>query len=402
MNWFKNFIVVIGVISLLILGACSVPETTSVPETVMVETPEEQAQAQTTEENAQEPAIEVVEATQLEEPEDTSLEFTDATGKEISLAAAPEKIIVAGKATPYVLDTIYLFPEAAKKLIALEVRGFDTQAFLELVDPEVGVKAMLERDSGPEQIAPYNPDLVIVKNISLGGLGSTLEEISIPVMGVNLESPEYFYQDIQALGMVFDDSARANQIVAYYQGIDQHLKEALGNIPQEEVPSVLVLQTMEDGGEVTFAVPPASYLQTTLVQNAGGNPIWLDVDGGGSSWIMAGLEQIAVWNPDMVFVINYDGDSAETANQLLTSPTWAGLKAVENQQIYGFPADYASWDLIDPRWILGQQWLATIIQPERTTDINITSQVMSFYQEMYGLSEEQVNEFIMPRLDEIK
>lgn len=402
MNWFKNFIVVIGVISVLILGACSVPETTSVQETVKVETPKEQALAQPTEENAQDPAIKVVEATQVEEPENTSLIFTDATGKEISLAAAPEKIIVAGKATPYVLDTIYLFPEAAKKLVALEVRGFDTQAFLELIDPEVGVKAMLERDSGPEQIAPYNPDLVIVKNISLGGLGSTLEEISIPVMGVNLESPEYFYQDIQALGVVFEDSARANQIVAYYQGIDQHLKEALRSIPQEEVASVLVLQTMEDGGEVTFAVPPASYLQTTLVQNAGGNPIWLDVDGGGSSWIMVGLEQIAVWNPDMVFVINYDGDSVETANQLLTSPTWAGLKAVENQQIYGFPADYASWDLIDPRWILGQQWLATIIQPERTIDIDITSQVMSFYQEMYGLSEEQVNEFIMPRLDEIK
>ncbi len=402
MNSIRQSFFIISFILILMLGACTVSKGSSTPENTSVEIPEEQVQVQSTEEQVQENAIDDVEATQVQEPEDTNLVFTDATGKEITLNAAPEKIIVAGKATPYVLDTIYLFPEAARKLVALEVRGFDTQAFLELVDPEVGVKAMLERDSGAEQIAPYNPDLVIVKNISLGGLGSTLEEISIPVMGVNLETPEYFYEDIQALGQVFDDSSRAKEIIAYYQGIEQQLSDTLGGIPDNEIPSVLVVQTIEDGGEITFAVPPASYLQTTLVQKAGGNPIWLDVDTGSSGWIMVGLEQIAVWNPDMIFVINYSGDSVESANQLLESPTWAGLKAVETQQVYGFPADYASWDLIDPRWILGQQWLATKIQPERTTYIDLTFQVMNFYQEMYGLSEEQVNEFIMPRLDEIK
>ena len=402
MNSVRHYFLGISFILILVLGACAVNPTSPTPEIPSVETPEEQLQVQPTNDQVQEESTTVVDTAQVEEPADTSLVFTDGTGKEISLAAVPEKIIVAGKATPYVLDTIYLFPDAAKRLVALEVRGFDTQAFLELVDPDVTVKAMLERDSGPEQIAPYNPDLVIVKNISLGGLGSTLEEISIPVMGVNLETPEFFYGDIQALGHVFDDSTRADEIVAYYQGIEQQLANTLGDIPDDEKPSVLVVQTIEDGGEITFAVPPASYLQTTLVQKAGGNPVWLDVDTGSSSWIMVGLEQIAVWNPDMIFVINYNGDSVESANQLLESPTWAGLKAVESQQIYGFPADYASWDLIDPRWILGQQWLAIKIQPERTVDINLTAQVMSFYQEMYGLSEEKVNEFVMPRLDEIK
>ncbi len=221
-------------------------------------------------------------------------------------------------------------------------------------------------------------------------------------MGLNLETPAFFYEDIRALGKVFGNSERAEEIVAYYQEIEAQLNEMMTGLQDSERPSVLVLQYSEDGGEISFKVPPASYLQTAMVQNAGGNPIWLDVDGGSESWIQVGLEQIAVWNPEVIFVVNYAGDSVETAGELLQSPTWEGLQAVDNGQVYGFPADYASWDLIDPRWILGQQWLATILQPERAAEIDLHKQVVSFYQELYGLTKAQIEESVIPRLDEIK
>ena len=357
--------------------------------------------------NQPEPTIAVAESqtdeTQSVEPvENTAITFTDGTGREITLPSVPQRIIVAGKATPYVLDTIFLFPDVAEKMAAIELRSFDTQSFLQLVDPDVNIMPMLERDSGPEQIAPYQPDLVILKNISLGKLGSALEEISIPVMGMNLETPEFFYEDIKALGEALGNEARADEIITYYQTIETQIREMMADLPENEKPSVLVLQYSEDGGEISFEVPPASYLQTTMVQKAGGNPIWLDIDTGSDGWIQVGLEQIAVWNPDMVFVVNYGGDSDETAQQLIASPNWVGLKAVENQQIYGYPADFASWDLIDPRWILGQQWLATKIQPECATEIDLMEQVKTFYQEMYGLSEDVINESIAPLLNEIK
>ena len=392
-------ILVISFILVLLVSACTAVQSTPALETEPVEPTTEQSQVE------QPTVIEPTEmdATQSDPTQsDPTLVFIDGTGREITLPALPERIVVAGKATPYVIDTIYLFPDAAQKLAALEVRGFDTKEFLELVDPDVNVKNMLERDAGPEQIAPLQPDLVIVKNISLGKPGAALEEISIPVMGMNLETPEFFYEDIQALGKVFGNSDRAEEIIAYYQQIEAQVAERMSGLQDSERPRVLVLQYTEDGGEISFKVPPASYLQTTMVQNAGGNPIWLDVDGGSDGWIQVGLEQIAVWNPDVVFVVNYGGDSVETAQQLTESPTWAGLLAVENGQVYGFPADYASWDLIDPRWILGQQWLATILQPERAAEINLLSQVQSFYQELYGLSEAQIQESVIPRLDEIK
>ncbi len=338
----------------------------------------------------------------VNEAMDSSLEFVDATGKQVRLSGLPQRIIVAGRATPYVLDTIYLFPDAAKKLAAIEVRGFDTQAFLAMVDPEVEVKNVIERDAGPEQIAPYLPDLVIVKNISLAQLGSALEEISIPVMGMNLETPEYFYEDIRVLGTVFDNASRAEEIIAYYQNIEGQIAAMMSDVQENGRPTALVVQYSEDSGEISFKVPPASYLQTTMIRKAGGTPVWLDSDGGAEGWIQIGLEQIAVWNPEMIFVVNYNGDSVESAQKLAQSPTWEGLQAVENGQIFGFPADFASWDLIDPRWILGQQWLATLIHPERTSEIDLQAQVISFYQEMYRLTETQILDSVFPRLDEIK
>lgn len=344
----------------------------------------------------------VVEESEEVKDVNTPLEFVDTTGKKVVLDHYPERIIVSGKATPYVLDTIYLFPDATRKLVAIEVRGFDTQEFLTMVDPDVEVKNILERDAGPEQIAPHNPDLAILKSFSLGKLGSALEEISIPVMGLDLETPALFYEDIRNLGIVFNNENRANEIINYYQTIESQIDEMMADLSDEERPSILLIQYSEDGGEVSFNVPPASYLQTTMIQKAGGNPVWLDADGGASGWIKVGFEQIAVWNPDIIFVVNYFGDSVESAQKLVESGTWAGLKSVENNQIYGFPADYASWDLIDPRWILGQQWLATIIQPERTSEIDLQSAVKSFYSEMYRLTDNQIEESVFPRLDELQ
>lgn len=383
-------IMIFSLILIFLITACS---STQQAVTEPVVTPVENNQDTIIEEN--EPVAEDVE-------DNVGLDFIDASGKQVVLVEYPERIIVAGKATPYVLDTIYLFPDAAKKLAAIEVRGFDTQEFLEMVDPEVDVKNVLERDAGPEQIAPHQPDLVILKNISLGQLGSALEEISIPVMGMNLETPEFFYEDIRALGKVFNNESRANEIVEYYQTIEQEVSGLMAGVLEDERPAVLVIQYSEDGGDISFKVPPAGYLQTTMIEKAGGNPVWLDTDGGADGWIQVGLEQIAVWNPEMIFVVNYGGDSVESAQKLAESDTWQGLQAVENEQIYGFPADYASWDLIDPRWILGQQWLATVIQPERAAEIDLQFAVKSFYQEMYQLSESQIEESVFPRLDELQ
>lgn len=332
---------------------------------------------------------------------DAQITLVDTAGNEVVLDKAPERIVVSGKATPYVLDTIYLFPEAPQRLTGVEVRSADTQEFLRLVDPDIEVKNLLEFGAGPEQIAPLNPDLMILKNWSMKSLGTAMAEIGIPSVGLNLETPDVFYEDIRLLGKIFNNDAHAEEIVTFYQDRVKMVEDEIATLDKSEKPSVLVLQYIADGSEIAFNVPPKSYLQTLMVEMAGGEPVWLDEIGSGDNWMVVGFEQIAAWNADMIFVVNYKGDSTEAAASLAENPDWQALTAVQNGNLFAYPADYASWDLIDPRWILGLEWQAAAINPELAGKINIKQAVVDFYSTLYGLSETQINDHVFPKLSEL-
>jgi iron complex transport system substrate-binding protein len=110
------------------------------------------------------------------------------------------------------------------------------------------------------------------------------------------------------------------------------------------------------------------------------------------------FEQIAVWDPDKVFVIHYGANAAEIADQLGADPQWQALRAAKEGEIYGFASDIFSWDQPDPRWILGVTWLAGKIHPDLFSDLDMQQQVMQFFQQMYGMDEAAIEENILPEL----
>jgi len=144
-------------------------------------------------------------------------------------------------------------------------------------------------------------------------------------------------------------------------------------------------------------VPPASWLQTTLVQLAGGEPVWLDA--AGSGWTVVDLEQIAAWDPDYVFVVNYDGDPAPATQALRADRGWVALKAVREGHLLGFPGDFASWDQPDTRWILGLEWLASRLLPDGTFSFDFQAEMRAFYQELYGLDQAAFETHVLPLLN---
>ena len=46
---------------------------------------------------------------------DLSIRVIDSTGHEITLSSIPERIVIAGRATVMVQDTVFLFPEAKNR-----------------------------------------------------------------------------------------------------------------------------------------------------------------------------------------------------------------------------------------------------------------------------------------------
>lgn len=330
-------------------------------------------------------------------PTATSASFviTDALNRTVSFDTPPQRIVIAGKATPLLLDSFYMFPEASSRLVGYEMRMQNGDSFLKVIDPTLSAKTKLQTKASAEQIAPTNPDLVILKTYMADTLGKTLEAIGIKVVYVDMETPESFYSDIRNLGAILGDNARAEEIVNYYQGKTQAISDKVASLAPDSKPSVLLLEYSSKDNAVSFSVPPVAYLQTLMVSSTGGNPVWSDA-AASSDWNIVSMEQIVKWNPDMIFIVDYSGKAVEDIAALKTNSEWAELRAVKADQLYAFPTDFLSWDQPDSRWILGMTWAAAKEQPKLFPDIKITDELTQFYKSMYNLDDKTINEQILP------
>ncbi len=365
----------------LILGACgSVP--TDAPTAAPVVEP------------TAEPIAEPIQEPVAVEPE--GITVVDALGRTVELDALPQRVLVAGQRNVLMVETAYLFPEAVDRVMGVAAGKQSPKAFLSLVDPDFEAKMVLMADAGPEQIAPLNPDLVLLRPFTADKLGTPLEDLGIPVVYLDLETPEQYFRDLMTLGQIFGNEARAAEIQEYYQARLDAIAEAVEG-SSEAKPSVLLLQYNEEGGEVAFEVPSASWIQTAEVELAGGDPVWKDAATAGG-WTVVNLEQIAAWNPDKVFVIHYQIDGREIVDKLVADPQWQALKAVQNGEIYGFPGDALTWDQPDPRWILGVTWLAGKIHPTLFPDLDMEQEAKGFFVDVYGIDAATVDSQILPNL----
>lgn len=323
---------------------------------------------------------------------DTAVTIVDALGRAVKLAAAPQRIVITGRALFMITDAAYLFPGAMTKIAGFGDTGQGGGNFIQLIDPNYDAKRTVEKDAGAEQIAALNPDLVILKSYLAESVGAPIEALGIPVVYIDFETPEQYARDLAILGKVFGDEARAAEVATFYQSKMAEIAAAVKDAPK---PRTLILSYNDKDGNVAFNVPPLNWIQTQMVELAGGAAIWGDANPA-KGWTQVTLEQIAAWDADQIFVIAYAKPAPEVVDSLKADPNWQGIRAVKENQIYAFAGDIFSWDQPDPRWILGLTWLAGKLHPDLFPTPDMTAEVQTFYQTLYGLDEAFVQETIVP------
>lgn len=336
-------------------------------------------------------------ATPPTEPSSKNISVVDALNRTVSWDTPPERIVIAGKANFFLNDAVYLYPEAEERVVALTSAKQTTAPFLALLDPKYEEKVIFTPESTAEEIATAQPDLVLLKRFMRGTIGEALETLDIPVIYLDLETPEQYQRDLATLGTIFAAPERAQAIWEFYQARIDRVESAVANLEPAARPSVLVVQYNAKGAEVALEVPPADWIQTDMVRMANGDPVWLNATQSGG-WTVVNLEQIAAWNPDVILVISYFDNVDEVVARLTSDPNWQGLAAVQNAGIYGFPRDYYSWDQPDTRWILGLTWLAGTLYPERLPELDMGAEINAFYGELYRLDSETIESAVLPLL----
>jgi iron complex transport system substrate-binding protein len=326
-----------------------------------------------------------------------SFTVTDALGREVSFQSPPTRIVLAGRALFMIADALYMFPEAPERIAALGDTNQGAGNFISLIDPNYAAKATLGSEAGAEQIAAAQPDVVILKSYLAQSLGKSVEALGVPVVYVDFETPEQYPRDIAILGTVFQDDARAQTVADFYRSKMDQVSEKVSGLIDVQKPRTLLIYYNNKDGNIAFNVPPLDWIQTQMVEMAGGVPVWADANPIGG-WSKITLEQIATWDPDTILLVAYTSDPGEAVASLKADPQWQALQAVQDERLYAFPADLYSWDQPDPRWVLGLTWMANKLHPELFTGLDMFSEIQTFYSQLYNLDQNFFQASIRPLL----
>jgi iron complex transport system substrate-binding protein len=343
------------------------------------------------------PTTAPVQDTQVVVTEDPSFSVTDALGRQVTFTRMPEKIVLAGKALFMIADAIYMFPEAGERIAALAPTNQSSGNFIPMIDAGFANRISLDKSAGAEEIAAVNPDLVILKSSVKESLGLPLEALNIPVVYLDFENPDQYQRDLATLGQIFQNEEQAEKLAAYFQSGLDSVTGVVSGLTDEQKPRTLLLYYSDKDSTISFNVPPMSWMQTLIVQSAGGKPVWEDANPG-SGWTTVTLDQIAAWNPDAIFIVSYFVPVNDVVTQLKADSKWQELDAVKNDKLYGFATDVYSWDQPDPRWILGLKWVASKLHPDLFPNMDITAEARAFYKDLYGMDDAAFDLNILPIL----
>jgi iron complex transport system substrate-binding protein len=317
--------------------------------------------------------------------------FIDCLGRNVALQSAPERIVITGRAGFMITNAAFFFPEASEKLVAYSkyFQSKSSDEFYKLVDAKFPTRNFSHDTMSIEELAALKPDVVLARNFERQNLEKGLKQLGIPVVFLNLETPQAYYSDIKNLGHVFNDKATADKVISFYKNKQEEIKNLVNKSSKEQPITALHVFYSERGGSTSFSVSPIHWIQALMIKKAGAMPVWSEIQSG-KGWKKIGFEQIAAWDPDYIFVSSYFSDVDEAVSRLKSNLLWKNLEAVKNKNLLAFPGDFVSWDQPDSRWILGQAWLAAVLHSETDKLKSFSQKLLVEFFQLYGLNKQQI------------
>lgn len=227
-------------------------------------------------------------------------------------------------------------------------------------------------------------------------IGDQMEVVGIQPVYVSFETIEEIYRDVRIFGSLMNESEKSEAVIDFYTTNKNEIDNMVSS--SQLSPKTLLIQITESEGGFVYSVPPASWLQTAMIEDLNGIAVW-KTDAMSGGWMDVNVEQIIDWQPEMVLVINYQGQSPLIINKLHEDAVWKEFIETYKIQLKPFVYDFQSWDQPDSRWILGYASLAHSLHPEAVTSGVVYDLVRDFYQKMYGLSLKLINDEIIPGIE---
>jgi iron complex transport system substrate-binding protein len=316
-------------------------------------------------------------------------EITDMAGRKVTVPAAEniESVFSTGP-----VAAIFLYMVAPDKLLGwnYELNDVEKSIILDKYQdlPNFGMGDAVNY----EAVIAANPTIAInsgkINDAMVSDCDALSESLGIPVVAVDNElnnSAEAF----RFMGELLGVEDHAEELAQYAEQVFTDIN-ALSDIPEEKKVSVYF-----GNGEDSLETAPRGS-QHAQILDAINTVNVADLELGDGSRVQISAEQLLAWDPDVIVVNGEpkaDKSGSSAAEDILSNPDYASLKAVQDQKVYGTPNAPFSW--VDrpagPNRLIGMRWFSALIYPEYIK-CDINEEIHKFFDLFYhvDLSDEQL------------
>ena len=316
-------------------------------------------------------------------------EITDMAGRKVTVPTA-ENIKSVFSAGP--VAAIFLYMVAPDKLLGwnYELNDVEKSIILDKYQdlPNFGMGDAVNY----EAVIAANPTIAInsgkINDAMVSDCDALSESLGIPVVAVDNElnnSAEAF----RFMGELLGVEDHAEELAQYAEQVFTDIN-ALSDIPEEKKVSVYF-----GNGEDSLETAPRGSQHAQILDAINAVNV-ADLELGDGSRVQISAEQLLAWDPDVIVVNGEpkaDKSGSSAAEDILSNPDYASLKAVQDQKVYGTPNAPFSW--VDrpagPNRLIGMRWFSALIYPEYIK-CDINEEIHKFFDLFYhvDLSDEQL------------
>lgn len=318
--------------------------------------------------------------------EESSVMFTDSTGREVEVPANITKIAVSGP-----LAQIVLFSIAPDKMVGIATpwtkiseEFFDSKYYnLPTLGQLYGGKGEMNLETLLSSEAEVVIDVGEPKNTIVEDMDSLQEQTGIPFVHItaNLDNMADAYR---LIGKLLDMNEEAEVIAKYCEDTYSRTKDIMGTVEKANLLYCLgdkglnVIAKDSYHGEIIDLLSNNLAVIENPVSKGTGN----EVD----------MEQILNWNPDIVI---FAPDSIYST--VGTEPSWKDVKAIKEGNYYEVPNGPYNWMGFPPsvQRYLGMVWMSKLLYPE-SCEYDLYEEVKTYFNLFYhcDISEEQYKELV--------
>ncbi|MBM7562446.1 ABC transporter substrate-binding protein [Fusibacter tunisiensis] len=271
------------------------------------------------------------------------------------------------------MSSIYLYTLVPEKMIGWN-NDLNESAFVylpqEYIDlPVLGRWAGTSFTGNIEEILKLDPDVLInlgdINEEWIGISDAIQEELGIPV--IMIDGSFNALSDAYKKGGDFLGAVnRGNALAEYAEGIQAEINTFKDAIASEEKLKVYL-----GSGQDALETSGKGSLNVELIELLGGEIV---ADGGSAGRFDTTIEQVIVWNPELIFLSDFSGIDQEVKKTVTAQDSvWQNVDAVKTGNLYTVPNLPFDWLNRPPSVmrLMGAQWLADVMYPDFVTwDVN--------------------------------